>query len=138
MDYVQDFEKGQDDWRFTQGPGEIVKEQDGNHYITGGEYVTDYNLFKDFDLQFARDIPVTIKFKIKIPKNVVLIYLSCGFSNNLMPLDIPASDDKWHECETTLPPPPQSEPASFRIWAYNPPEAPPRGVGFDDIAITQQ
>lgn len=138
MNYFQDFEKDQDGWRFTQSDGKIVKGEDGNHYLIGDEYVTDYGLHKIFNLPFVDKSPVTIKFKIKIPKTVYLKYLSCGFMNNLTSLAIPESDDQWHSCEVVLPPPPNSELPIVRIWAYQEYENPPHGLGFDNIEIIQQ
>ncbi|QKS81826.1 hypothetical protein [Pseudomonas bijieensis] len=138
MNYFQDFEKDQDGWRFIQGDGKIVTEAGGNHYLTGDEYVTDYGLQKIFKLPFEDKSPVTIKFKIKVPKTVSLKYLSCGFMNGLTSLAVPESDDQWHSCEAVLPPPPSSELPMVRIWAYQDEVNYPQGIGFDDIEIVQQ
>ncbi|AUM69361.1 hypothetical protein [Pseudomonas fluorescens] len=139
MNYSHDFENNdRDGWRFTQSAGSIVKEVDGNHYLTGDEYVTDYGIRKIFKLPFVDKSPVTIKFKIKVPQSVSLQYLSCGFMNTLTSLAIPESDNRWHSCEAVLPPPPSSELPMVQIWAYQDYENPPHELGFDDIEIIQQ
>lgn len=137
MNYFHDFENNDPDgWRFIQSPGSIVTEAGGNHYLTGNEYVTDYGIRKIFNEPFVDKSPVTIKFKIKIPKTVTLNYLSCGFMNNLTSLAVPKSDDQWHSCEAVLSPPPSSELPMVRIWVYA--ENPAHGLGFDDIEIIQR
>ncbi|WP_144238592.1 hypothetical protein [Pseudomonas brassicacearum] len=139
MNYFQDFENGLDGWGFTQSDGKIVQEKGGNHYITGDEYVTDYSVAKIFKLPFAEDLPVTVKFKIKVPLGVDLTDLVCILNeNDYKPLSPPDGDDQWHSYEVAFPPPPQtSQFPKVRISAIEQGENPPHGLGFDDIEIIQ-
>ncbi|ALI05468.1 MULTISPECIES: hypothetical protein [Pseudomonas] len=140
MKYFHDFEGGPDGWRFTQSEGEIVREPRGNHYITGNEYVTDYSLAKIFKLPFADNLPVIVKFDIKVPDGVTLKELACTVNNNVQLLDVPAGDDQWHSCKVTFPaPPPQTSGfPTVRITAFREVEKPPHGVGFDNIYVIQE
>ncbi|CAH0198134.1 hypothetical protein E3Z27_10250 [Pseudomonas mediterranea] len=140
MNESYDFENGPDGWRFTQSEGTIVREERGNHYITGNEYVTDYSLVKIFKLPFADNLPVTVKFDIKVPDGVTLRELACTINNNIQSLDVPPGDNQWHSREVTFPPPPPQTSGfpTVRITAFQEVEKPPHGLGFDNISVIQE